>query len=351
MSFPKGNSMSRCTEKTILKLPKTDLHCHLDGSLRIDTILDVAKEERISLEASSHRELKDTLIQDSECKDLVKYLEAFNVTVSVMQSENSLKRIAYELIEDVSRENVRYLEVRFCPILHTKKGLSLNGVVESVLFGLRKAQKKFKVKTGLIICGLKHLSEDVTNRLASLAVSYKGRGVVGFDMAGPEKDYPNINYLNAFRKILKNNINVTTHAGEAFGPASIHQAIHYCGAHRIGHGATLKDDPDLMNYVNDHRIPLEVCITSNVQTKAVKNLASHPIRFFFDAGLRVTINTDNRLISNTTVTKELSICVNEFDFSKPELKRLITNGFKSAFLGYRERASMLEKVNRELDGF
>ncbi len=337
--------------KTLLKLPKTDLHCHLDGSLRIDTILDIAKKEKIKLPVNSERKLKDLLIPGIECESLEKYLDAFKITCSVMQSEYSLKRCAYELIEDVSRENMWYTEIRFCPLLHTEKGLTPNRVVEAVLDGLRKASRKFKVKSGLIICGLKQFSDETTIKLAGLTVSYKNRGVVGFDMAGPEKNYPNINYLEAFKKILKNNINVTTHAGEAFGPASIHQAIHYCGAHRVGHGATLKEDKDLMNYVNDHRIPLEICITSNVQTKAVKGLKFHPIRKYYDAGLRVTINTDSRLISNTTVTNELSLCVKEFDFEPAEIKRLITNGFKSAFMKYRDRAKMLSQVNEELEKF
>lgn len=343
--------MAKCNEKLLLKLPKTDLHCHLDGSLRIDSIMDIAKKENVELPAASERELKEILIPGEECKDLEQYLKAFNVTVSVLQSEAALKRAAYELVEDCARENIRYLEIRFCPVLHTTKDLSSNRVVDAVLFGMRKACRSFNVKAGLIICGLKQMNMEITEKLASLTVSYKNRGVVGFDMAGPEKNYPNVDYWDAFKKILKNNINVTAHAGEAYGPVSIHQAIHYCGSHRIGHGTTLSEDPDLMNYVNDHRIPLEVCITSNLQTRAVKNLNSHPIRKFFDKGLRVTINTDNRLISNTTITKELSICNSQLDFSLKDIKRLITNGFKSAFMNYRKRAGMLAEIDRELEDF
>jgi len=340
--------MAKCSAKNLLKLPKTDLHCHLDGSLRIDTVLDIAMKERIKLPCDSERELKEILIPGDSCENLVKYLEAFKITVAVLQNEAALRRAAYELVEDVSRENLRYIEVRFSPILHTSRGLSLNNIVEAVLYGLRKGEKDFKVKTGVIICGLKNLKKSSAVTLARLAVSYKNRGVVGFDMAGPELNYPNINYLDAFKIILKNNVNVTTHAGEAFGPPSIHQAVHYCGAHRVGHGATLREDPDLMNYVNDHRIPLEVCITSNLQTKAVKSLKDHPIREYFDLGLRVTINTDNRLISNTTITNELLICAEKFDFSLDEIKHLIVNGFKSAFLNHKDKIQMLKKINFEL---
>ena len=185
-------------------------------------------------------------------------------------------------------------------------------------------------------------------RLAELSVAYKNRGVIGFDLAGAEASFPAKDHRDAFQLILKNNVNCTAHAGEAYGPESISQAIHNLGAHRIGHGTRLREDGDLLNYVNDHRIPLEVCLSSNVQTGAVPDLQSHPLRFYFDYGLRVTINTDNRLITDTTVTKELMVAHQKMGLSLEDLTTLLISGFKSAFLPFREKADLLQRVNREI---
>ncbi len=185
-------------------------------------------------------------------------------------------------------------------------------------------------------------------RLAELCVAYKNRGVVGFDLAGAEANFPAKDHQEAFQLILNNNINCTAHAGEAFGPESIAQAIHYCGAHRIGHGTRLRENGDLLNYVNDHRIPLEVCPSSNVQTGAVPSLDAHPLKFYFDYGLRVTINTDNRLITDTTVTKELWLAHKELGLALEDLTTIIVSGFKSAFLPFREKQDMLRAVNQEI---
>jgi adenosine deaminase len=185
--------------------------------------------------------------------------------------------------------------------------------------------------------------------LAELAVAYKGQGVLAFDLAGQEKDYPAKAHRAAFELILKNNINSTVHAGEAFGPASIAQALHYCGAHRIGHGTRLRESKDLMSYVNDHRIPLEVCLSSNVQTRTVRTIKEHPFHYYFKQGLRVTVNTDSRLISATTVTQELALAARAFHLSPYELKRVIMNGFKSSFLPYAQKARVLRSVNLEID--
>jgi adenosine deaminase len=185
--------------------------------------------------------------------------------------------------------------------------------------------------------------------LAELAVAYKGRGVLAFDLAGQEKDYPAKAHREAFQVILKNNVNSTVHAGEAFGPASIAQALHYCGAHRIGHGTRLREDPAVLAYVNDHRIPLEVCLSSNVQTRAVRTLREHPFGDYFRQGIRVTLNTDSRLISATDVTNEMLLAARAFRLSPYELKRIVINGFKSSFLPYAQKARMLREVSLEID--
>jgi adenosine deaminase len=283
------------------------------------------------------------------CASLVDYLKAFDVTLSVMQEAEALTRTAYELVEDFARENGRYIEVRFSPILHQKRGLSLASIVHAVLEGLAEGEKRFGVKTGVIICGIRSLSPSVSMRLAELTVAFKGRGVVAFDLAGAESDNPAKDHLDAFHLILNNNINCTIHAGEAFGPASIAQALHYCGAHRIGHGTRLREDGDLLNYVNDHRIPIECCITSNVQTGATASYEAHPLRDYFDCGLRVTVNTDNRLVSDTSITRELQICVEKLGFDAEGVRELIIDGFKSAFIPYHKKRRLLRDAVRELD--
>jgi adenosine deaminase len=220
--------------------------------------------------------------------------------------------------------------------------------VDAVLEGLRQAKRETGIKSNVIICGIRHMDPTTSVRLAELAVAYKNKGVVGFDLAGAEEGNPPAHHHDALQLILDNNVNLTIHAGEAFGPESIAQAVHVCGAHRIGHGVRLRENGDLLNYVNDHRIPLEMCPSSNVQTRSVTDLKAHPLRFYFDFGLRVTVNTDNRLITDTTCTKELMIAHRELGFTLEDLTTVIVQGFKSAFLPFREKHDLLESVNREI---
>jgi adenosine deaminase len=333
------------------KLPKTDLHVHLDGSLRLSTILDLAEKGRIELPAHDEDGLRKAMNLGTNCGSLVEYLKAFDVTLRVLQTAESLTRTAYELAEDAARENVRYMEVRYSPMLHTRRGLKLTTVVEAVLEGLRAAQDKYGIESNIIICGIRNVSAESSLEMAELAVAYKNRGVVGFDLAGAEYDHPAKHHRAAFQLVRDNNINVTIHAGEAYGPESIHQAIHVCGAHRIGHGCRLREDGDLLHYVNDHRISLECCPSSNVQTGAIRDLASHPIKLYKNLGLRVTVNTDNRLVTDTTVSKELWLCHKEMGFALADLKQIILSGFKSAFLPFHVKQQYLRRVSEELNSF
>jgi len=336
------------TRDDLLKLPKTDLHLHLDGSLRVPTIIELAKEYKVQLPTFDEEELTKRLVVPVECPSLEVYLQPFNTTLSVLQDKDALTRVAFELAEDCAAENVRLMEVRYSPILHQQKRMKLTDIVDAVLLGLKMAEKKYDIKTGVIICGMRHIEPAVSLRLAELSVAYKYQGVCGFDLAGAEANYPAKDHKDAFYLILNNNVNCTIHAGEAYGPASIAQALHYCSAHRIGHGTHLKEDGDLLNYVNDHRIPLECCLTSNVQTKACASLADHPLRFYYDFGIRVTVNTDNRLMSNTTVTDELWLAAQTFDLSLMDVKNIIINGFKSSFLHHRDKVRLLEAVLPDL---
>ena len=343
--------MAHLTRNDIERLPKTDLHVHLDGSLRLQTILDLAQEQGIALPGMTLETLAPHVQVGDDCKSLVEYLKAFDVTLKVMQTEQALFRTAYELAEDSAKENVRYLEVRYCPMLHQEKGLSLTTIVQAVIDGLRAAEKNYSIKTGVIICGIRHISPEISLKLADLAVAFKNKGVVGFDLAGAEENFPAKKHREAFGRVLQNNINCTLHAGEAYGPESIHQAVHACGAHRIGHGVRLVEDGDLMNYINDHRIPIECCPSANLQTKAVKDARNHPIRLFFDQGLRVTVNTDNRLVTNTTMTDELYLLHKELNFTLDEIKEVIIMGFKSSFLPYDQKRRMLADIVTELKNF
>jgi len=333
------------------RLPKTDLHCHLDGSLRLDTVIDLAKKQGVKLPTFDRGELFKMLYAGDEVASLDDYLRAFDITLSVMQTEDALERIAYELAEDAHRENVRYIEVRYSPLLHVRDGLRPAQVVEAVLRGLRTAKRELGVRYGVILCALRTLGAEQSLRIAELCVAFKNRGVVGFDLAGSEINFPAKVHRGAFQLVIDNNINCTAHAGESFGPDSVHQAIHKCGAHRIGHGTRLIESGDLMNYVNDHRIPLEVCPTSNLQTRAAKSWDTHPVDFYVDYGLRVTINTDNRLISDTTVSNELYQCHKHYGWSLQTIKEIIIAGFKSAFMPYREKADLTAEVSRELAKF
>ena len=331
------------------QLPKTDLHVHLDGSLRLSTILELAAKDNVQLPADTPEGLSKAMHLGENTGSLVEYLKAFDTTLRVMQTEESLHRTAYELAQDAAEENVRYMEVRYAPMLHTRKGLRLTQVVEAVLAGLRDAQQDYGIRSEVIICGIRNISPESSLEMAQLAVAYKTRGVVAYDLAGAEYDHPAKNHQASFQLVRDNNLSVTIHAGEAYGPESIHQAIHDCGAHRIGHGCRLREDGDLLHYVNDHRIALECCPSSNVQTGAVRDLASHPVRLYQNLGLRVTINTDNRLITDTTVSKELWLCYTQMGLGFDDLKKMITNGFKAAFLPFHEKQQLLRAVTKELD--
>jgi len=332
----------------IKRLPKTDLHCHLDGSLRLDTVLDLAKKQQVKLPTFDRDGLFKMLYAGEHVTSLDDYLRAFDITLSVMQVEEGLERSAYELAADAHDENVRYIEVRYSPLLHIREGLRPAQVVEAVLRGLRAAKREFGIRYGVILCAIRSLGPEQSLRIAELCVAFKNRGVVGFDLAGSEINNPAKVHRAAFQLVIDNNINCTAHAGESFGPDSVHQAIHKCGAHRIGHGTRLVESGDLLNFVNDHRIPIEVCPSSNVQTRAASAWDTHPVDFFVDYGLRVTINTDNRLMSDTTVTKELYLCHQHYGWSLQTIKEIIISGFKSAFMPYREKADLVAEVSKEL---
>jgi adenosine deaminase len=335
------------TRDLLHRLPKADLHVHLDGSLRPATMLELAADSGVALPVSDAAALADYM-HVRQGRDLVDYLARFDVTLALMQTDAAIERIAYELAQDAAAENVRYMEVRFCPALNMRGGLSGEAVVEAALSGLRRAESDHDIETAVIVCGLRNLPVQTSIEMAELAVTFHDRGVVAFDLAGAERGHPPIDHQPAFRIAADANVAITIHAGEAFGPRSIHQAIHSCNARRIGHGTRLFEDADLMRFVNDFRIPLEICLTSNVQTRAAASLEEHPLRMFYDIGLVVTINTDNRLMSGTTMTDEFLRAHEALGFEWDELCDMAVMGFESAFLPYQDRAALVAAVKQEL---
>jgi len=335
------------------QLPKAELHCHLDGSVRPSTLLDLARESRVQMPKHTPEELAEFMRVD-DARTLEDYLRRFDVTVSVMQTEEALERIAYELAEDAAEDGVRYIEVRNAPILNVVRGLTLVQAIEAPLRGLRRAEKEFGVIGRFIVCALRNFTPEDSLAMAQLAVEFKNEGVVAFDLAGGEKGNPAARHVEAFRYAREHNLAVTVHAGEGDGAESVREAVHICGANRIGHGTRLIEDPELTQYVNDRRIALEICLTSNVQTRVADSYEAHPLREYFDRGLNVTLNTDNRLMSGTTLTDEYVHAAEHLGFTVDELAGIALNGFESAFLPWEERVMLIEEASdriEELIGF
>ncbi len=339
--------MPQPTRELLRRLPKAELHCHLDGSVRPETMLDLATEFGKPMPASDVEALRSYMRVD-DARNLEDYLERFAITLSVMQTESALERIAYELAEDSSRDGVRYIEVRYAPVLNVREGLSLEQAVEAPLRGLARAEAALGIKGRVIVTAIRNMAPSVSQELAELAVAYRHRGVVGFDLAGGEVGHPAKAHRAAFEYARSHDLSCTCHAGEGDGPDSVRQAVHICGAHRVGHATRLIEDASLTDYCNDHRIALEICLTSNVQTHAADSYASHPFREYFNRGLNVVLNTDNRLMSDVTLTDEYVHAADSLAFGFDELARVAVNGFESCFLPHEERLLLVAEVEREI---
>jgi adenosine deaminase len=341
-------------KQRLRSLPKVLLHEHLDGVLRPQTVVELARDAGYGeLPTTDPEALAEWFHQGANHGSLAKYLEGFSHTIAVMQTEDALERVAYEQAEDLSGDGVVYFETRFAPVFHTRKGLTHQQVVSAVLKGLERGRKDFGIASGLIICAMRNM--DVSLEMAELAVDFRERGVVGFDLAGEEGGYPPKKHVDAFHYIQRENFNITIHAGEGYGKESIWQAIQYCGAHRIGHGTRLIDDiavvdgkavklGDLAQYVLDKRIPLEICLISNVHTGATPSLAEHPFKILYEEKFRVTLNTDNRLMSSTSMTQEFEAAADTFGLSMDDFEKITINAMKSAFLPYKQRCDFIYSI-------
>jgi adenosine deaminase len=338
---------SAISSDIIRRLPKAELHCHLDGSLRPQTLLDLAREYRVPMPRYEAHALAEYMLV-SDARNLEDYLTRFDVTLSVMQTADAIERIAYELSIDAARDGVWYIETRFAPILNTRRGLTPHQVVEAAIRGLRRAEGEVGIVGRVIICALRNLSAESSVELARLAVDYRNDGVVAFDLAGGEIGNPAAQHADAFRYAREHDLACTCHAGEGDGAPSVRQAVHVCGAHRIGHATRLIEDASLTQYVNDRRIALEICLTSNVHTRVAASYEQHPLRRYFDHGLNVVLNTDNRLMSRTTLSDEYLHAARALDFTLDELGQIAMNGFESAFLPWEERVALMTRARQDI---
>ncbi|MEU8181786.1 adenosine deaminase [Micromonospora sp. NPDC049047] len=338
----------------IVKVPKALLHDHLDGGLRPATIVDLAAEAGHELPTTDPEALGRWFADAANSGSLERYLETFAHTVAVMQTPSALRRVARECALDLAADGVVYAEVRFAPEQHLEQDLSLDEVVEAVLAGFAEGTAQaveagLTIRVGTLLTAMRHAARS--QEIAELAVRHRDAGVVGFDIAGAEAGFPPTRHLDAFEYLQRENFHFTIHAGEAFGLPSIWQAIQWCGADRLGHGVRIVDDiaPDgslgrLAAYVRDKRIPLELCPSSNVQTGAVASIADHPIGLLRDLRFRATVNTDNRLMSGTSMSREMSLLVETFGYGWKELQWFTINAMKSAFIPFDERLRIIDEV-------
>ncbi len=340
--------MSPVITRTLLeRLPKAELHCHLDGSVRPSTLIELGREYGVPMPRDDAEALRDFMIV-KDAHSLEEYLERFDTTLSVMQTAEALERIAYELAEDASREGVRYLETRFAPVLNQQGGLSLEETVDAPMRGLSRAQKDYGIVGRIIICGLRTWDASVSLELAKLAVACRDLGVVGFDLAGGEHGHPASLHAEAFAYAHHHGLPCTCHAGEGDGADSVRQALHACGAQRLGHATRLIEDLALTDEVLDKHVPLEICLTSNLQTRAAASDQAHPARAYIDRGMNVVLNTDNRLMSGVNLVDEYEHAARQLHCSFDELARIALNGFDSAFLPDPERRRMVADAEAEI---
>jgi adenosine deaminase len=336
---------------TLRAAPKVLLHDHLDGGLRPATVVELARDQGYQgLPTTDAGELARWFHASAASGSLSLYLRGFAHTIAVMQTPEAIERVAYECGEDLARDGVVYAEIRYAPVFSMSRGMNLEQVVDAVARGFTRAEHRHAITLRQIICAMRDRIDSL--EMAELAVAFRERGVVGFDIAGEEAGHPPKAHLPAFELCRRENFSITIHAGEAFGPPSIWQAIQYCGAHRIGHGVRLIEDMaiadgrvvklgPLASFVRDKRIPLELCPSSNVDTGAVPSLVEHPIRQFIDQKFRVTVNTDNRLMSDVSLSEEFRRLAQAFGLRLDDVEKLTLNAMKSAFVGYDERLAII----------
>jgi adenosine deaminase len=329
------------------RLPKAELHVHLDGSLRSETMIDLSRQADIVLPTHDPDALRQWMLV-SDARNLADYLGRFEYTIALLQTPDAIERVAYEMVEDAAADGLRYLEVRYCPRLSTRGGLSMDDAVAAEWRGLQRGEADFGVVARIINCALRQQEPEASVAIAEHSVRMRDHGVVGFDVAGPEDGHPPQVHAEAFDIAARGGLGITVHAGEGAGWESIFEAIHSCRAARIGHGTRLFENPELVRYVRDRRLCVEINITSNVQTRVVRTAAEHPVRRYYDDGLAVTLCTDSWLMSGVTLSDEYLTAHDALGFSRAELESMALTGFEHAFLPWPERSDLLARAGADI---
>ena len=315
----------------INKLPKIELHCHLDGSVRVDTIIDIAKKEGIKLDSYKRCDIEKLVQVPNDCTSLNEYLKRFDLPNKVMQSSENIKRITFELLEDAQKENIKYIEIRFAPLLHLQKGLSIEEVIQSAIDGINQAQRIYDIKGNIILSCMRNMSEDDAILLIEKGRKFLNKGVVAIDLAGPEEEGFANKYKRPIELARSYGYNITIHAGEAASAQNVIDAINILKAQRIGHGVRIKDMKDAYDLVKKTGVVLEMCPTSNIQTKAIECLNKYPLYDFYKDGIKLSINTDNRTVSNIDLSNEIKVISDEFNMSKEKYKDIYLNTIDAIF--------------------
>ncbi|WP_446898968.1 adenosine deaminase [Clostridium sp. LBM24168] len=333
-------------DKLLLDIPKTDLHCHLDGSIRPSTMIDIAKKDKIKIPTYEINKFKQYTGISGKCSSLKEYLDKFNIPIEIMQNYENIYRITLELLEDSAKLNIKYIEIRFAPFNHTKN-LSAYDVIKAALEAIKYGFKKYGIMSTLILCAMRHEPPEVSLKLTDIAKDFLGMGVTAIDLAGNEDDFPPEIHKKAFEMAKYYGLHRTVHAGETGKPENIIKSIELLNAERIGHGVFAFKDKSVVKYLKDHNIPLEMCITSNVNTSAVFSYKSHPIKLYLDNGLFITVNTDNTTVSNTTIIDEFKYLVKYQNFTCDDIKRAVKNGITASFLEGKDK----KKLQLQLSNF
>lgn len=313
------------------KLPKIELHCHLDGSVRPQTIIELANMKNIDIPSKNIEEIKNMMVAPKDCKSLDEYLKRFELPGLIMQDEDSLERIAFELMEDASRENIVYIEIRFAPLLHINKDLTTKQVIESVLKGIRKAESTYDIKGNLILSCMRTMSVESSYDVIEAGKEYLNNGVVAVDLCSSENEQFCEKFEEPIALARSYGYRVTIHAGETGIGENVYDAITLLKAERIGHGVFIKDCEKAYNLVKEKNVTLEMCPTSNLQTKAIKNIENYPLNNFHKDGIKVSLNTDNRTVSDIDLTNEYNIIFNNFEMNEDDYKVIYLNSIEASF--------------------
>ncbi|MBH5316529.1 adenosine deaminase [Paenibacillus sp. GSMTC-2017] len=332
----------------IQALPKVDLHLHLDGSVKPETLIDIARESGATLPVWEPEKLAPYMKVKGECKSLAEYLDKFHFVGEFLHTATALERVAYELVSQANDQNCTYIEVRFAPQLHRNNGLSLDEVIQHVRNGLQRGEETFGVRARIIVICLRGHSEEMNAEAIEVAGRFLGKGVVAVDLAGAEAAFPPEQFEHIFSRAVELGLPITIHAGEALGAPSVEIAVNKLGATRIGHGVRMREDASVMELIKSKHIPLELCPISNIQTKAVDSWEDYPLRDYFDKGFLVTVNTDNLTVSDTTITKEYEMLQKHLHFTDEEICKLVMNGVNAAFLLGEEKDKLRSEMELKL---